>query len=160
MGHVISGDLIFDSSPPSVPLSLPPSLSCPPPPHSHPPFLAPPPLPSLPPCPPPLPPLPALLPSLPPSLSCPPPLPPTLPFLPSSPPSHPPFLAPLPSLPPSLSCPSPPSIGSLQLAEPQAYHYLNQSGCVSDPTIDDVSDFAKVNNQKYNNSIHLHSLLD
>ena len=38
----------------------------------------------------------------------------------------------------------PPATESLQLTEPQSYHYLNQSGCVSDPTIDDVSDFARV----------------
>ena len=38
----------------------------------------------------------------------------------------------------------PPAAESLQLTEPQSYHYLNQSGCVSDPTIDDVSDFARV----------------
>ena len=47
-----------------------------------------------------------------------------------------------PSLPPSLPPLPPPE--SLQLTEPQAYHYLNQSGCVSDPTIDDVTDFARV----------------
>jgi myosin X len=39
---------------------------------------------------------------------------------------------------------SPQEKESLQLTEPQSYHYLNQSGCVSDPTIDDVSDFARV----------------
>ena len=32
------------------------------------------------------------------------------------------------------------------LGEPESFHYLNQSGCVSDPTINDVADFAKVSN--------------
>ena len=31
-----------------------------------------------------------------------------------------------------------------QLLSPEAYHYLNQSGCVSDPTINDQSDFARM----------------
>ena len=30
------------------------------------------------------------------------------------------------------------------LLSPEAYHYLNQSGCVSDPTINDQSDFARM----------------
>ena len=32
----------------------------------------------------------------------------------------------------------------LKLGAPESYYYLSQSGCVSDPTINDVSDFAKV----------------
>ena len=32
----------------------------------------------------------------------------------------------------------------LQLMEPEKFHYLSQSGCVSDPTINDVRDFANV----------------
>ena len=32
----------------------------------------------------------------------------------------------------------------LQLLRPEEYHYLNQSGCIGDSTIDDVGDFAKV----------------
>ena len=28
--------------------------------------------------------------------------------------------------------------------EPEHFHYLRQSGCVSDPTINDVRDFANV----------------
>ena len=50
------------------------------------------------------------------------------------------------SLSPSLLLSLPPSLppDSLQLVEPQYFHYLNQSGCVSDPTIDDASDFLKV----------------
>ena len=33
---------------------------------------------------------------------------------------------------------------SLELGEAHSFHYLNQSGCVSDPTIDDAGDFVKV----------------
>lgn len=36
--------------------------------------------------------------------------------------------------------------GQLKLGDPAAFHYLNQSGCVSDPTINDVEDFARVYN--------------
>ena len=32
----------------------------------------------------------------------------------------------------------------LKLAEPTTYHYLNQSGCITDPTIDDERDFTRV----------------
>ena len=32
----------------------------------------------------------------------------------------------------------------LKLGDPSTYHYLSQSGCVSDPTINDVEDFARV----------------
>ena len=32
----------------------------------------------------------------------------------------------------------------LYLSEPESYHYLNQSGCVNDPTINDANDFSKV----------------
>ena len=32
----------------------------------------------------------------------------------------------------------------LQLGEPESFYYLKQSGCVSDPTINDRADFAKV----------------
>ena len=32
----------------------------------------------------------------------------------------------------------------LRLKDPASFHYLNQSGCVSDPTINDVEDFARV----------------
>lgn len=32
----------------------------------------------------------------------------------------------------------------LKLKDPNSFHYLNQSGCVSDPTIDDVEDFDRV----------------
>ena len=32
----------------------------------------------------------------------------------------------------------------LRLKDPNSFHYLNQSGCVSDPTIDDVGDFDRV----------------
>lgn len=32
----------------------------------------------------------------------------------------------------------------MKLGEPTTYHYLNQSGCVSDPTINDEEDFARV----------------
>jgi myosin heavy subunit len=32
----------------------------------------------------------------------------------------------------------------LKLRDPNSFHYLNQSGCVSDPTIDDVEDFNRV----------------
>ena len=32
----------------------------------------------------------------------------------------------------------------LRLKDPNSFHYLNQSGCVSDPTIDDRGDFARV----------------
>ena len=30
------------------------------------------------------------------------------------------------------------------LSSPEAYHYLNQSGCTSDPTINDQNDFARM----------------
>ena len=32
----------------------------------------------------------------------------------------------------------------LKLGDPAAFHYLNQSGCVSDPTINDEEDFKRV----------------
>ena len=32
----------------------------------------------------------------------------------------------------------------LQLEEAEKFHYLNQSGCISDPTINDVKDFESV----------------
>ena len=32
----------------------------------------------------------------------------------------------------------------LKLLDPNSFHYLNQSGCISDPTINDVEDFATV----------------
>ena len=35
-------------------------------------------------------------------------------------------------------------IERLHLTSPESFHYLNQSGCVSDPTINDVADFARV----------------
>ena len=36
----------------------------------------------------------------------------------------------------------------MQLMEPEKFHYLRQSGCVSDPTINDVRDFANVSFSK------------
>jgi myosin X len=33
---------------------------------------------------------------------------------------------------------------TMMLSTPESYHYLNQSGCVSDPTINDASDFLRV----------------
>ena len=35
-------------------------------------------------------------------------------------------------------------LGELHLLPAEKYHYLNQSGCIVDPTIDDKSDFFKV----------------
>ncbi len=32
----------------------------------------------------------------------------------------------------------------LQLTEPEAFYYLSQSGCISDPSINDEEDFASV----------------
>jgi hypothetical protein len=43
--------------------------------------------------------------------------------------------------PPLLMSPYP---GNLQLMEPENFYYLRQSGCVSDPTINDVRDYASV----------------
>lgn len=36
------------------------------------------------------------------------------------------------------------SVETLLLRAPESYHYLSQSGCVSDPTINDVKDFDAV----------------
>lgn len=36
------------------------------------------------------------------------------------------------------------NIERLNLLDPTTYHYLNQSGCTSDPTINDVRDFANI----------------
>lgn len=38
----------------------------------------------------------------------------------------------------------------LQLLEPEGFYYLSQSGCISDPTINDVEDFASVSIHLYN----------
>lgn len=32
----------------------------------------------------------------------------------------------------------------LHLQAPESYHYLSQSGCVSDPTINDQQDFVRI----------------
>ena len=36
------------------------------------------------------------------------------------------------------------STGELCIDKPNGYYYLKQSGCISDPTIDDKQDFANV----------------
>ena len=36
------------------------------------------------------------------------------------------------------------SVEKLHLLAPESYHYLNQSGCTSDPTINDEKDFANI----------------
>ena len=40
-------------------------------------------------------------------------------------------------------------VGNLQLMEPEKFYYLSQSGCVSDPTINDVRDFNNVSTHMY-----------
>ena len=35
-------------------------------------------------------------------------------------------------------------IDELRLLQPEKYHYLNQSGCINDPSIDDKNDFFRV----------------
>ena len=37
----------------------------------------------------------------------------------------------------------------LRMRDPNSFHYLNQSGCISDPTINDVEDFARVSGCKH-----------
>lgn len=37
----------------------------------------------------------------------------------------------------------------MQLMEPENFYYLRQSGCVSDPTINDVEDFTRVSNHQH-----------